>query len=76
MGIELKAVRARDKWREIRDAAFNEAGINGKEIYKKGEFDKLPPNCLKAVCYVDAYNCVLGWIDNLKEPSNHANNKS
>lgn len=51
-----------NQWREKRDAAFREHNLNVEEVYAKGEFENLPPECLMAVCYVDAYACVLAKI--------------
>jgi hypothetical protein len=50
------------KWREKRDAAFREHNLNVEEVYAKGEFENLPPECFMAVCYVDAYACVQAKI--------------
>ncbi|MEK3699346.1 hypothetical protein NYE33_20450 [Paenibacillus sp. FSL R10-2199] len=51
-----------NQWREKRDAAFREHNLNVEEVYAKGEFESLPPECLMAVCYVDAYACVQAKI--------------
>ncbi|GGF72953.1 hypothetical protein GCM10010912_17710 [Paenibacillus albidus] len=38
------------QWREKRDASFREHNLILEEVYKKGEFENLPPECLMAVC--------------------------
>lgn len=50
-------------WRDHRDMAFAKYGLDITEIYAKGDFESLPPECLMAVCYVDAYACVQANID-------------
>lgn len=50
------------QWREKRTAAFRKHNLILEEEYAKGEFENLPPECLMAVCYVDAYACVLSKI--------------
>ncbi|MHA6530195.1 hypothetical protein [Paenibacillus sp. BAC0078] len=50
------------QWREKRDAAFRKHNLVLEEVYAKGEFENLPPECLMAVCYVDAFACVQAKI--------------
>jgi hypothetical protein len=33
------------------------------EVYVKGNFEELPPECLIAVCYVDAFACVKDFLE-------------
>lgn len=51
-----------NQWREKRDAAFREHNLVLEEVYAKGDFESLPPECLMAVCYVDAFSCVQAKI--------------
>lgn len=46
------------KWRDRRDNSFVLNGLDVQAVYASGEFDSLPPDCLMAVCYVDAFNSV------------------
>lgn len=48
--------KALASWRKIRDEEFEKAGLDLQKVYQEGNFLDLPPSCLMAVCYVDAYN--------------------
>lgn len=55
--------KAITQWREKRDKLFEEHGLDVPTIYANGDFESLPPECLMAVCYVDAFNSVKASIN-------------
>jgi hypothetical protein len=55
--------RALTTWRSKRDTALADHGLNLNEVYAKGDFESLPPECLMAVCYVDAYASVNAQLE-------------
>ncbi len=50
-------------WRKRRDVAFAEHGLELEKVYAEGRFEKLPPGCLMAVCYVDAFASVKNFLE-------------
>ncbi len=50
-----------------RNVAFREHGLDVQEVYANGNFEDLPPKCLMAVCYVDAFNSVKHSITSLND---------
>jgi len=56
--------------RDSRDKLIEKYDLDKEEIYENGDFDSLPVDLLKKICYVDAYLSVLstynGWngVDN------------
>lgn len=67
MAIEEYLDNAIANWRDKRDKAFKEHGLNVSEVYAKGDFENLPFDCLVPVCYVDAFNSVKVSLNSLKE---------
>lgn len=58
-------------WRQERAIEFSKAGLVVDKIYESGKFEELPPRCLMAVCYVDAYASALRNYESLgDEPMN------
>lgn len=52
-------IKALVSWRRKRDEEFEKAGLILEDVYREGNFLKLPPSCLMAICYVDAYSGLI-----------------
>jgi hypothetical protein len=66
--LDLKQIneyldKAIAQWRAKRDALFKEHELDVQTVYASGDFEALPPECLMAVCYVDAFNSVKASIN-------------
>jgi hypothetical protein len=66
--LDLKQIneylgKAIAQWRAKRDALFKEHGLDVQTVYANGDFESLPPECLMAVCYVDAFNSAKASVN-------------
>ena len=55
------------KLREDRDTLFVDHNVDKTSTYITGDFDKLPVELLKKICYVDAYASVLANYDQIEQ---------
>ena len=52
-----------EHWKKKRDRAFEKFRLDKERVYRQQDFLGLPKPCLLPVCYVDAYLCILGALE-------------
>ena len=64
--FELLMENILNDWRDRRDDLLKKYNFDKDTIYAEGRFDKLPPDLLIAICYVDAYASDLATYRELR----------